>query len=1005
MKRFNRSALVAGVLALGVAACGDDVEIVQPTPPHSPAPAGGHGLDGARLGGSVLIGNSVVFAVNASGGVAGDAASWTCASSNSGIATVSVVSAGCQATGAAAGSVTITATVTKSGETVNVGAQLTVTEEAAGEPAFLIIRSVAGDDGTDASGLKGRVSVNLNVERGDQTLERLSVLVDGEVAAYQSFGSSMDDGNGMAAPADDAAAEQAVYDFTLSFDSHKYVEHGDHTDVDYMNGEHTISAELQIAGGMMADGMMGHQVVSSNVMTVEFDNDDGFVVSADLGDNSTVADDGKRWYGGPTNGHIMISALAVIYSGEEIGEVAISLEGCTAEAAEGDGNGNGDDDHGHAEGGAFEFDCEGEDAGRAITVTEGGNDANVLNEDDLPDANIDMEGPAVAPHFSPNPNNRQNGWVNLTVDFLGEQGSGSKKNGWLTYNAADDEPGVGGYQAVLRYAKAGRTGLEDALAAAPLSLTNLPSESEMDAYCAVVSAVDALGNESGLPDEDDGMCLVAGVPDADAGTATDNTTNDATGYEELLEALAIANRMTDDVPPATAKADAIEAAMDALADAGILVGVDITPPGIETDEDERINAIAMVQTGDGLSFDIYDDEHDDHNSGLHTVAPLLVRIQRRTTDETECLAIDDAASATATPAGTPGEMDNADDVSCTADPSALADGTAVTFAATPAPSHAYYTLSGAALDQAGNVSPIETHTFVFDATPATATAPAAPGALEAGESFQIASFLNDDLSIRDYYVTANFPDVGAITPVRLGIVAPTEVDAFDADPLTHRNFSVTANIDTYAGLQGLATASSGAPTADVLELATAGVAVRDQADSDGTNDLTNSPGLTVAAADDDAFATDEFTVEFEASEARLCVAEDMDDCDDGDAATDDDETETELEVVATAAATGAFSNPFERVDFWVRDVNGASWHLGSDTSGESGRVSSTDRTRTWTYSLDAAAANLYMLTREAAFTPAADSDTHTVLAFAVNDDGVALVASVDLDLDDGESGQ
>ena len=48
---------------------------------------------------SVAVGNSVVFAVNASGGVAGDAASWTCASSNTGIATVSVVSAGCQADG------------------------------------------------------------------------------------------------------------------------------------------------------------------------------------------------------------------------------------------------------------------------------------------------------------------------------------------------------------------------------------------------------------------------------------------------------------------------------------------------------------------------------------------------------------------------------------------------------------------------------------------------------------------------------------------------------------------------------------------------------------------------------------------------------------------------------------------------------------------------------------------------------------------------------------------
>ena len=32
-----------------------------------------------------------------------------------------------------------------------------------------------------------------------------------------------------------------------------------------------------------------------------------------------------------------------------------------------------------------------------------------------------MEGPAVAPYFDPNPNNREEGWVNLTVGFLTPQ--------------------------------------------------------------------------------------------------------------------------------------------------------------------------------------------------------------------------------------------------------------------------------------------------------------------------------------------------------------------------------------------------------------------------------------------------------------------------------------------------------------------------------------------------------------------------------------------------------
>ena len=102
---------------------------------------------------------------------------------------------------------------------------------------------------------------------------------------------------GMTPP--DEAAEQAVHAFTMSFDSDGYEEHGDHTDVDYMNGEHTIAAELEI-GVTMADGMHGHETVSSNVVTVEFDNDDFIVASySGLGDGAMNEESGQVWHGGP----------------------------------------------------------------------------------------------------------------------------------------------------------------------------------------------------------------------------------------------------------------------------------------------------------------------------------------------------------------------------------------------------------------------------------------------------------------------------------------------------------------------------------------------------------------------------------------------------------------------------------------------------------------------------------------------------------------------------------
>ena len=976
--KLNRIALVAGVLALGVAACGDDVEIVQPTPEPPPPPPPVTATM-APASASVAVGNSVVFAVNASGGVAGDAASWTCASSNTGIATVTQTSAGCSATGVAAGDVTITASVSKSGETVNVGAQLTVTTDAppdAGDPAFILISSIEGEGGPGASALIGRVDVEVSVERGDATLEQLSVLVDGEVVASQSFGTSM----GMTPEAEDAAAEQAVHEFTFSFDSDAYEPHGDHTDVAYMNGEHTISAELQVAGGMMADGMMGHETISSNVITVEFDNEDGFVVEANLGQASMLDDDGRRWYGGPANGHIMISALPVIYSGEEIGEVTVDLAGCDVheEDGDGDGDGHGDDDH-HATEASFEFDCDGQDAGRAITVSVGGVESdNVLNEDDLPEANIDMEGPAVAPYFDPNPNNRELGWVNLTVDFLGEQGTGSKKDGWLIYNNADDEPGVGGYQPVLRYAEEDDDSVEDAVAAAPLSLTNLPSESKLNGYCVVVSAVDALGNESSLPDEEDGECLLAGIPAviADDGTVTTPATVDS--YEALLEALRAANALDDDTPPGTAKADAIEAAQEALADAGLLAGVDITPPGIEIDDDDRINTVAGLPFG----IDVYDDENADFNSGI-AVVPLLLSIERRDTSATKCLdIINDPGDGTVGEVGT--TSDDCDD------PIGLPDDDGdipITFAA--GATHAYYTVSGAARDKAGNHSAVASHTLVFDAQGATATTPAAPGDIDAGDVFQIASFLNDDLSIRDYYVTANFAG-----DIELGVVHPTVVDAFDADPLTHRNQTVTVDVDTYAGVTTAPGTASEATTGVTI-------AVRDQAQQSDTP-ADRHTEVTAALTVTDPGASDNFTDNFAAVLADIdavCVAEDEDDCADAN-----QESETELEFEATATATGAFSEPFERVDFWMQDVNGASWLIGSDTSGESGRASATDRRRTWTYSLEVSADALYMLTREAAFPVEADndSDSHTVRVFGVNDDGVALTASGTVTIDDGD---
>ena len=317
--KLHRSALMAGLLALGVAACGDDVEVVSPTPPVAPLPPPVEATM-APASATVAVGNSVVFAVNASGGVSGEAASWTCASSNTGIATVSSTSAGCSATGIVAGAVTITASVSKSGETVNVGAELTVTSDAPPPAdAIVIVYSVLNPEGDPfVPPISGRVNVVVNLDRGTSDLYGLDLLVDGESVAHQSFTST---GMGMAAPADDEAAEQAALQTVLSFDTHDY-DVADGVGVPkFENGDHVISARLTLAG---AD-MMAGESVTSNEITIGFRNAPRFVWQVATDGNRGMDSDGLMW----NSGAVGASVVPVIYTGETVSQIEFGLRHAT----------------------------------------------------------------------------------------------------------------------------------------------------------------------------------------------------------------------------------------------------------------------------------------------------------------------------------------------------------------------------------------------------------------------------------------------------------------------------------------------------------------------------------------------------------------------------------------------------------------------------------------------------------------------------------------------------
>ena len=168
-------------------------------------------------------------------------------------------------------------------------------------------------------------------------------------------------------------------------------------------------------------------------MELEFANDDGVHVAVNgLGAGAMNSNTGQMWYGGPAF-MIEITALPVLYSGGSASSVGIGAF-CGANPAT------------DAEA-PFVFtptckgtsDADGENPGDTPAFTIAVADVETLNGDDIFPLYLDFDGPS-APTFYPNPNKREAGWVNLTVDFLGEQGP-SNKDGWLNYNA--DECGSG----------------------------------------------------------------------------------------------------------------------------------------------------------------------------------------------------------------------------------------------------------------------------------------------------------------------------------------------------------------------------------------------------------------------------------------------------------------------------------------------------------------------------------------------------------------------------------
>jgi hypothetical protein len=455
MKKLYRNVLFAGVLAIGVAACGDDVQVVEPTPP--PPPALSVTLTPSNV--TLDIGETVNLTAGITGGAAGETASWTCASSGAAI-TVANSASGCSVTAVAAGNATVSVTVTKGDQTSSAGAAVTVRPEEVITEAQISIAGVnQGGIPAQINNISGQLDVVINVTANDETPQRVDLLVDDVVVASQVMST--------AAPAqtDEEAAAEAVQQITLSFNTAYYTIEDGVAMIRHLNGEHVISAQLTVVG-------LPAEPRASNTVLVNFNNADGFHVQGTLPTNSAMDSQGRRWYGGPGSGSTEITAIPVFYSGQAAQSVSVSFCGSqTSNSAP------------HT----FSRSCAGVEAmGLVPSLTsqyapDGAvGPTTILNTNHPFPVNIDNRAPqggAVSIVRQANLNNREN-WVNGSYSFT-------------TGYSAPSDGGVGGVTREFRVTElgSGTVVLQGTTTAAGLANTATNQEYRLSAVVA-----DALGN-------------------------------------------------------------------------------------------------------------------------------------------------------------------------------------------------------------------------------------------------------------------------------------------------------------------------------------------------------------------------------------------------------------------------------------------------------------------------------------------------------------------------------
>lgn len=309
MLKLSRKFLLAGVLGLGLAACGDDVTVTEPPPPPPPPETPNITTFSVSPASATIAPNTFVqasYTLITKTGVTGTV-SWE--SSNGAVATVD---GNGRIDAMSEGTAVITATATAGGQTATGLIGITVRPI---QPAQVSIKSVTQGLTTlpvNISNVFGQIEITLNFDPGEQVVDSVAVFIGNERAAKQAYATSPSAG-----------------DIVLSVNTANF--HEDYATgtapVDYENGATTISAAVYPRGAA---------ATATNTIQIVLNNADGW--SADMTAPSRANNNvgsGLTYWGGPADsGFTEVTLYPVIYTpGRSIKSVFIGNGGCTTPTA------------------------------------------------------------------------------------------------------------------------------------------------------------------------------------------------------------------------------------------------------------------------------------------------------------------------------------------------------------------------------------------------------------------------------------------------------------------------------------------------------------------------------------------------------------------------------------------------------------------------------------------------------------------------------------------------